>query len=243
MSGRLRLPVLAAALLLSRPASGASPEAPCAGFTPPTRLSTGNVTLPSSYLAARVGGEVVDEIVVGKDGTVAAVRPVRATIAELAPFAESSVRRSRFQAASIEGNPVAARILIKTQVGTTQARREPPFDTVWANVPGGQSREARWQLAGSVAKLELSVHLGTSAPEGARAVAVAPGGSERVLWKGKAGAAPAEIRETVKTGRFLEDAGDYRLELRAGGRVLAMTTVTIAPDFTAAIVNACEPLP
>jgi hypothetical protein len=43
----------------------------------------------------------------------------------------------------------------------------------------------------------------------------------------KTGAAQlVEIRETVKTGRFLSEAGDYRLELRAAGKPLASTTVT-----------------
>ena len=71
---------------------------------------------------------------------------------------------------------------------------------------------------------------------------MAPDGAERILWKGPPAGSAAEIRESVKTGGFFARAGDYRLELRAGGRVLATTTLTIAPDFHAAIVNACEPL-
>ena len=46
----------------------------------------------------------------------------------------------------------------------------------------------------------------------------------------------------MKTGSFFSAAGDYRLELRAGGKPLASTTVTIAAGFETAIVNACEPL-
>ena len=70
-----------------------------------------------------------------------------------------------------------------------------------------------------------------------------PDGAERTLRKltPKTGP-PGEIRETVKTGDAFAGVGDYRLELRASGKTLASTTVTIAPDFTSAVVNACTPL-
>ncbi len=107
LRGRLFGVLAAAAPLACASAPAASPAPACSGFTPPLRISQGPSTLPDSFLAARVGGEVVDEVVIRKDGAVGAVRPTRSRIAELAPYAEASVRRSRFSPASIEGNPVA----------------------------------------------------------------------------------------------------------------------------------------
>lgn len=207
------------------------------------RISTGASKLPDSFLAARVGGEVVDEVVIGKDGAVGTVRMARSLIPTLAPFAEVSLRRSRFSPASIEGNPVAARILVSTPVGLVRHNRpELASDSLWAYVPGGESREARWQLAGSIQRLAIEARAVAVPREGIRIAAVDPDGAERILWKGSPSGSPAEVRETVKTGGFFARPGDYRLELRAGERVLATTTLTIAPDFAAAIVNACEPM-
>ena len=236
------LAVLAAAANLSCASAPASPVPACSGFTPPQRIWTGPSALPDSFLAARVGGVVVDEVVIGKDGAVGTIRAARSPIAELAPYAEASLRRSRFSPASIEGNPVAARILVSTPVGIVRSDRpEPAYNSLWVHVPGGESREARWQLAGSIEKLAVEARVG-AAPGDLRIAAVAPGGAERILWKGTPSGSPAEVRETVKTGGFFARPGDYRLELRAGSRVLSTTTLTIAPDFQTAIVNACEPL-
>ena len=72
---------------------------------------------------------------------------------------------------------------------------------------------------------------------------VAPGGAERVLLTIPAATPPIDVRETVRTGRFFHPAGDYALRLRAGGKTLATTALTIASGFETAVVNACEPLP
>ena len=243
LRGRLLAILAAAAHLACASAPAASPVPACSGFTPPLRITTGASTLPDSYLAARVGGEVVDEVVIRKDGSVGAVRAVHSRIAELAPYAEASVRRSRFSPPAIEGNPVAVRILITTPVGLVrQDRSGPAPDTLWGYIPGGESREARWQLSGSVEKLAIEARATAAPREEVRIAAVSPDGAERILWKGSPSGSPAEVRETVKTGGFFARAGDYRLELRAGDRVLSTTTLTIAPNFEAAIVNACEPL-
>lgn len=243
LRGRLLAVLAAAAPLACASAPAASPAPACSGFTPPVRISQGPSALPASFLAARVGGEVVDEVVIRKDGAVGTVRATHSPIAELAPYAEASVRSSRFSPASIEGNPVAARILVTTPVGIVrQDRSGAASDSLWAHIPGGESREARWQLAGSVEKLAIDARATASPREGIRIAAVAPDGAERILWKGPPSGSAAEIRETVKTGGFFARAGDYRLELRADDRVLATTTLTIAPDFQAAIVNSCEPL-
>jgi len=234
------VPALLLACAPSAPA--ANPVEPaCAGFTPPRRVSTGTATLPSSYTAARLGGEVVNEVVIAKDGSLTSVRLVRARVDLLAPFGEIAVKGSQFTGGAIEGNPVAVRGLVANVLGTvTAARKEPEYDLLWAYVAEGSSKEARWQLAESVERLTLTGHIGTPLPQGAEVIALAPSGSEKKLLSLPASAAPVELRETVSTGRFFARSGDYRLELKAGGKTLASTTLTIAPDFTTAIVNACN---
>jgi hypothetical protein len=133
--------------------------------------------------------------------------------------------------------------VITVPVGSARkSPKDPPYDVLRAFVPGGESREALWQLAGSVERLTLVAHVGNAIAGGAAIVAVSPTGTEKQLLAIPAAPAPLEIRETVKTGSFLSRAGDYRLELRAAGKPLASTTVTIAAGFESAIVNACEPL-
>jgi hypothetical protein len=239
----LRAALAAALLLASVPfAPAANPVEPaCTGFTPPRRVSTGTVTLPSSYTAARVGGEVVDEVVIAKDGSLTSLRLVRARVDLLAPFGEVAVKNSTFTGGAIEGNPVAVRGLVANVLGVvTAARIEPEYDLLWAYVPEGSPKEARWQLAESVERLTLTGHIGTPLPQGAEVVAHSPSGAEKKLLSLPASSAPVELRETVSTGRFFAKSGDYRLEVKAGGKTLAYTTLTIAPDFTTAIVNACN---
>lgn len=215
----------------------------CAGLTPPKLLAAGPVNLTAIYVAARVASNVVEEIVVERDGAVRKPRFVAAAIPNLAPFAEVSLERAKFLPASIEGNPVAVRGMIMIPIGSVPtSQKEPPYDLLRAFVPGGGSREARWQLAGSVERLAVVAHIGSAVAQGAAIVAVAPGGAEKTLLAIPTAPAPFEIHETMKTGNFLSAAGDYRLELRAGGKPLASTTVTIAAGFESAIVNACEPL-
>lgn len=220
---------------------GAAAGPPCAGLTPPRRLTTAAVPLPASFVAVRMGGVVVYDAVIGRDGAVSSLRLVGERLEALLPFAAKSVEDSTFAPASIDGNPVATRVQIATTVGTAgKARVEPQYDLLWAHVPGGVSREALWQLAGSVERLTLVAHVGTPAPFGAEIAAVAPAGAERSLLRLPASAGPVDVRETVSAGKFFSKAGDYRLELRAGGKTLSWTTLTIADDYTRAIVNACE---
>ena len=245
-----RAPVLAAAVgaavVAMSPAAGASPaesSAPCAALNPPRRLTTAPVELPASFSAARAGGVVVDEAVVGIDGKLSGLRLVRTRFDALAPFGQRSVENSRFQAASIEGNPAATRVRIATTLGmVSKARAEPEYDLLWAHIPGGQSREAQWQLAKSVGSLTVTAHLGTVTRQDAEIVAVAPDGKERVLVRIPASEKPVDLERTVSTEKFFWAAGDYRLELRASGKTLAWTTLTIADDYTRAIVNACQPI-
>ena len=233
------------AALLGCASSGPAVSAPpCAGLQPPALIFVGGVSLPKTYVSARLAADVIDEIVVDRDGAVAGVRLVATSVPPLAPFAEVALQHAKFAPAKIEGNPVAVRGWIKVPIGgiIRTDRREPPHDELHAFVPGGGSREALWQLAGSVDRLTLAAHVGSAVPQGAAIVAVAPGGAEQTLLSIPAAPAPLEIRETVKTGRIFAAAGDYKLELRAAGNALAATTVTIAAGFESAIINACEPL-
>jgi hypothetical protein len=215
---------------------------PCEGFEPPELVAAHAVALPPDYAAARIGEAVISEVLVGRQGEVLDVHPWRDLYKLLAPYAEKSLRKSRFTPAKIEGNPVAARCLVTTAVGTIRPpKAEPPYDTLWAYVPGGQSREARWQLRDSVRRITVSAHVG-SPGHAAEIVARAPSGSERVLVQ-EAVSAPADFRETVSTGDFFDAVGGYRLELRVDGKTVARTTFTVADDAKDAIVNACEPLP
>ncbi len=223
------------------PSAAAIPA--CAGMTAPQLVRVEPVTLPQTYASAGIGTAVLDEIVVGPDGAVRDIRFVAASVPQLAPFAEVSLRKTRFSPAAIEGNPVAVRGPISVPVGAQKvARRAVPFDSLRVFVTGGESREARWQLAGSVARVTLVAHLGSAAPHGAAIVAIAPGGAEKTLLTIPAAPPPLEIRESVKTAGFFETAGDYRIELRSDGKALAPTTFTVAAGFETAIVNVCEPI-
>ena len=224
-------------------ASVAGPS--CPGFAPPRIIMAGPTSLPATWTAARIGGDVTEEIVVDKTGAVKETRLVASPITPLVPFAQASLEKSRFSPATIEGNPVAVRGVITVPIGIVRKNpNEPPADTLRVFVAGGESREARWQLAGSVERVTLVAHLGNAAAQGgASIVAVAPDGGEKVLLTIPAAAPPVDVRETVGTGRYLHAAGDYALQLRAGGKTLAATTLTIARGFETAVVNACEPLP
>jgi hypothetical protein len=241
---RFRTPLAAlvhAVLVAACASSSASRTPPCSGFEPPRLLAAHPVVLPQTYVVARIGDEVLSEAVIDPQGAVVDTRVVHSQYEVLAPYAELSLRESRFTVATIEGNPVAARCLVTTAVGVAGSTPPAtPYDLLWAHVPGTEPREARWQLRDSVRKIALAVHVGSSGRE-AVVVARAPSGSEKTLLR-KAVPAPADFRETVRTGDFLEGAGDYRLELRVDGKTTAWTTFTVANDAKDAIVNACEPL-
>jgi hypothetical protein len=225
-------------------APSASPTAPsaCAGLQPPKLASVGAVTLPPAYVSGRIASNLHEEIVVGRDGTVSQFRLVAATVPELQPFARYSLERTRFTPAEIDGHRVAVRGAIVVPIGAQpRTAKSWRYDALSAFVPGGGSREALWQLAGSVDRLTLVAHVGTLLPRGGSIVAKGPDGVEKTLLAVPASSAELEMREIVKTGRFFDRAGDYAIELR-GDRTLASTTVTIATGFETAVVNACEPL-
>jgi len=236
--------VLAAALACSSAPTASTHAAPtpCAGLVPPKLVAPGPVNLPPTYVSARLTADVYEEIVVGRDGEVRQKRLVASAIPPLVPFADASLDKTRFIAGAIEGNPVAVRGTIVVPIGGIRRPVKDPPDQLRVFVPGGVSREALWQLAGSVDRVTLVARLGAAIPTGAAIVAAAPSGVEKTLLAIPAAPPPIEVRETVRTARFFSDPGDYRVELRAAGKVLASTTLTIAPGFETAIVNACEPL-
>jgi hypothetical protein len=235
---------LAAGLGCSSTPTAVPTAAPCAGLVPPQLIASGPLSLPPTYVSARLSGDVLEEIVVDRDGSVTQTRLLAAAVPLLAPFAQASLEKTRYAPATIDGHAVAVRGPANVSVGIKPLPpKDRDYDTLRAFVSGG-SRESLWQLARSVDRLTLVAHVGSAIASGATIVAVAPGGAPKTLLTIPASTTrPLEIRETVKTGRFLEPAGDYRLELRAGGAVLATTTVTIAAGYESAIVNACEPLP
>ena len=201
------------AALLGCASSGPAVAAPpCAGLTPPAFVVIGGVALPQTYVSARLAADVIEEIVVGRDGVVAGIRLVTTSVPPLAPFAEAALQHSTFTPGTIEGNPVAVRGWIKVPIGgiIRAGRREPPYDDLRAFVPGGGSREALWQLAGSVERLTLAARVGSAVPQGAAIVAVAPGGAEQTLLTIPAAPAPRDPRDR-------ED----RPILRGGGRLPA----------------------
>jgi hypothetical protein len=243
MSSFAALAALAAALGCAAAPSASVAGPACPGFAPPRIITAGPAALPPTWTAARLGCEVTEEIVVDKTGAVKETRLVASAVAPLAPFAQSSLERSRFSPGSIEGNPVAVRGVIALPIGLVRKLpNEPPFDALRVFVAGEEAREARWQLAGSVDRVTLVAHVGSTAEGGASIVAIAPDGAEKVLLTIPAAGPPVEVRETVRAGRFFHEAGDYALQLRAGGKTLAKTTLTIATGFETAVVNACEPL-
>jgi TonB family protein len=115
--------------------SGVTPEQP-KGFSLPTPLSIVGCAYPSQAI---FGGEVVLDSLIDNQGRVMQMRVVRGT----SPFLEevlSAVQTWSFYPATLDGQPVAARIGITFQFSRPDAlaRKQPPhtFDkpsTVWAD--------------------------------------------------------------------------------------------------------------
>jgi Gram-negative bacterial TonB protein C-terminal len=244
-----RAALTAAGLAIGLSCATSSPVAdvapPCLGLAPPKILAANLVALPQTYVAANVGAEMPVEVTVGRDGTVDEVAVRTSDLALLAPYAEESLKRSRFAPGTFEGNPVAVRVPVRVSVGAPPRTpaNDPGLAQIWAHVADDGSREARWQLRGSVSRLTLIARLGRSWASGATIVAVAPGGAQKTLLTLPATSSPPpEIHQTVATGKFFAPAGNYRLELRTAGGAIASAHLTIADDSTRAVVNACEPL-
>ena len=203
-------------------------------------------SLPASFSAARVGAELPAEVTVGRDGSIGEAAVRTSDLALLTPFAEETLKRSRFSIGTLEGNPLAVRVPVEISIGVPNStRKDSRSARLWVFVPGGESREARWQLRDSVSRVVLVADPGRAGRPGSAIVGIAPNGVERTLWTLPASpsAPPQEIRQVVATGKFFASAGEYRLELRVGANAIAFARLTIAADAEHAVVNACEPLP
>ena len=217
----------------------ASPQArPCLGLTPPRVLAITPLELPATFAAARLSAELPAEVVIGPDGSVRQAAMRTTAIAVLAPFAEETLKRARFDAGSFEGNPTSVRAPVRIAIGGPRPSAQPPIPEVWAYVAAGESREARWQLRDSVSRVTVVAHVPRLAAPGA-VVAVAPDGQTKSLVALAASESPQEINQTVATGKFFARAGEYRLELR-GADVLSTARFTIADDSKNAVISACE---
>lgn len=244
---RLSLAAIAGAGLLGGLACATAPSSagdvrPCPGLAVPRVLAVRPVPLPASFGAARVGADIPAEVVVRRDGSTADTAVRTTEVAVLGPFAEEMVKRARFAAGTLEGNPVAVRVPALVSVGVPRSTPENgrPAD-VWVFVPGEGSREARWQLRDQVSRIVVVARPGIAGRQGATVVAVAPNGEQKTLLT--IPPATPEIRRAVATGKFFSAAGDYRVELRVGSSATAFARFTVAEDSEHAIVNACEPMP
>lgn len=244
---RLRLgaaAILGAGALAAGACGSAAPSRvegrPCEGLTPPRILMANPLDLPTTFTSAHLSAELPAEVTVGPDG--AAREPaVRTTdFSVLAPFAEETLKRARFSGGALEGNPAAVRLPVRVAVGNPRPRdpARAPAD-VWAFVAAGQSREARWQLRDSVSRITVVAHVPALAQPGA-IVAVAPGGQTRTLIALPVSDAPAELRRTVEAGKAFAGTGVYTVELRRGETALASSRFTVADEYRAAVINACD---
>src|SRR5262252_1718115 len=120
--------------------------APCTGLVPPQLVASGPISLPATYVSARLASDVLEEIVVERDGSVKQTRLLASAVPLLAPFAQVSLEKSRYAPASIDGHAVAVRGPATVTVGIKPvAPKDPDYDTLRTFVSGG-SRESLWQL-------------------------------------------------------------------------------------------------
>jgi hypothetical protein len=215
----------------------------CQGLAPPRVVGMQRVDLPASLASVRLAGELPAEVTVAGDGSARESAMRTGDLPVLASFVQETLKHTRFDAGSFEGNAAAVRIPVQVPIGGPRPPATNPRAPaeVWAYVAAGQSREARWQLRGSVAWVTVSAHAPKLPAPGAEIVAVAPDGQTLTLVKVPASNRPQDVRQTVATGKFFAATGTYRLELRAS-KVLASAHFTIADDYRGAVINACEPL-
>lgn len=227
--------------------STAAPSAPesraCVGLTPPRPVNVRPLDLPATFAAARLFADVPAEVTIGTDGKPREAKIRTADFAPLAPFAEETLTRGRFDAGAFEGHPAAIRIPVRVTIGSARPKGDlHAAADVWIHVAADQSREAHWQLRDSVTRVTVLAHAG-KLPAGAAIVAVAPNAQTKTLLTIPSSDASREVRQTVAAGNFFSPAGTYRVELRAKDATLAAARFTIAEDYKDAVINACEEVP
>jgi hypothetical protein len=186
-----------------------------------------------------MAGESTHEIIVGRDGRVREAHIVGTTFMVFALAADDAIRRSTYFPATIDGTPVASRIWVRVPFGIPKdVEASPARNRVTAFVPGDEPARARWQLAASVRRVTVLADVASVPPAEVSAVAVAPGGAERVLLS--AGSATSrQIRATVRTDDFFSGPGEYRIRLLHGDRTIGEGGFTVAVEEAKAVVNAC----
>lgn len=186
-----------------------------------------------------MSGESTHEVVVDRAGKVRQANIVGTTFMVFALAADEALRKSTYFPAMLEGRPVASRFWVRYPFGLPKdVESSPARNRVTAFVPGGERSRARWQLSGGVRWLTVAADVASVPPAEVSVVAVAPGGTERVLVA--AGSATSrQIRTTVRTGGFFSKPGEYRVSLRRGDTTIGEGAFTVAADEASAVVNAC----
>lgn len=211
----------------------------CDGFV----AAKASFRLPPEYPAparkARMSGESTHEVVVDRAGNVRDAQIVGTTFMLFALAGDGSLRRSRYEPATLEGRPVASRFWVRLPFGVPQnIETTPARNRVTAFVPGSEPSRARWQLAGSIRRVTVVADVASAPPGEVSVVAVAPDGAERVLLPVRSGR-PGRILQTIDVGSFFSKPGQYRLRLAHGDQPIAQGAFTVAEDEQSAVVNAC----
>jgi hypothetical protein len=227
-------------LALGGCATGATgPPDPCTGFVVAKPNLVRSPDYPAPARKAQMSGESTHEILVDRAGKVRDVRIVGTTFMVFALAADGALRKSTYFPATLEGRPVASRFWVRIPFGVPRnIERTPARNRVTAFVPGNEPRRARWQLKDAVDRVTIVGDVASVPPAEVAVVGIAPGGGERVLLPaGSTRTSP--LRATVKTGDLFSRAGEYRIQLRQGDRIIAEGGFTVADDETSAVVNAC----
>jgi hypothetical protein len=188
-----------------------------------------------------MSGESTHELVVDLGGKVRDAHILGTTFMVFALAADEALRKSLYFPATLDGQPVASRFWVRVPFGLPQGiESSPARNRVTAFVPGDEKPPARRQLASSVGRVTVVAEIASAPPAEVSVVAIAPGGSERVLVP-RGRAASRRIRTTVRTDDFFWKPGEYRISLRRGDRTIGEGGFTVAPDEESAVVNGCEP--
>lgn len=212
---------------------------PCTGFVPAKPNVIRSPEYPAPARKMGMSGESTHELTVDRTGKVREARIVGTTFMVFALAADGSLRKSTYFPATLEGRPVGTRFWVRVPFGLPKnVEGSAARNRVTAFVPGNGPARARWQLKGAVDRVTVVADIASVPPAEVAAVAVAPGGRERVLVA--AGRALSKnLRTTVRTGDFFSGAGEYLIRLRHGDKTIAEGGFTVSESESAAVINAC----
>ena len=94
-------------LVVDSPKTGEEVQLDPDRFTPPRTVETPAPTYPEDARKEKVEGTVIVQAVIEKDGTVSAARVVKGLHPSLDRVSAETIRRWRFEPASLDGEPVA----------------------------------------------------------------------------------------------------------------------------------------